>query len=99
MLVAADALEARTLFDQSGDIDLVLSDMILPGKSGNELASELLEVRPGLRVLFMSAYSRELLLQQGRITQDQRTLEKPFTEETLLAAVNELLGLRGHGRG
>ena len=99
VLVAADALEARTLFDQSGDIDLVLSDMILPGKSGNELASELLEVRPGLRVLFMSAYSRELLLQQGRITQDQRTLEKPFTEETLLAAVNELLGLRGHGRG
>jgi hypothetical protein len=41
----------------------------------------------------MSAYSRELLLQQGRITPSQRTLEKPFSEETLMMAVSELLGI------
>lgn len=94
VLVAADASEARTLFHQNPDIDLVLTDMILPGMNGSELARELLAARPDLRVLFMSAYSRELLLQQGRITPDRRTLEKPFTEETLLGAVNEMLGHR-----
>ncbi len=97
VLVAANAIEGRTLFDQCEEIDLVLADMILPGKSGTELASELLVAQPGLRVLFMSAYSRELLLQQGRITQDQCTLEKPFTEDTLLSAVYEMLGQRGRG--
>lgn len=91
--IAADATEARELFDALGDVDLVLSDMVLPGKNGSELVRELSALRPGLRVLFMSAYSRELLLQQGRITPDQRTLEKPFSEETLMMAVSELLGV------
>ncbi len=91
--IAADATEARELFDALGDVDLVLSDMVLPGKNGSELARELSALRPGLRVLFMSAYSRELLLQQGRITPSQRTLEKPFSEETLMLAVGELLGV------
>lgn len=99
VLIAADATEARALFAQSSDIDLVLTDMILPGMNGAELARELLAARPGLRVLFMSAYSRELLLQQGRITPDQRTLEKPFTEEMLMNALNELLGHRAPGHG
>lgn len=99
VLVAADASEARTLFHQNPDIDLVLTDMILPGMNGSELARELLAARPDLRVLFMSAYTRELLLQQGRITPDQRTLEKPFTEETLVQALNEMLGRRSPGRG
>jgi CheY-like chemotaxis protein len=91
--IAADAAEARGLFHALGDVDLVLSDMVLPGKNGAELARELSALRPGLRVLFMSAYSRELLLQQGRITPEQRTLEKPFSEETLMLAVGELLGV------
>ena len=99
VLVAADALEARALFAQASDIDLVLTDMILPGMNGAELARELLAARPGLRVLFMSACSRELLLQQGRITPDQRALEKPFTEEMLMSALNEMLGHRAPGHG
>ncbi|MFM7299492.1 MAG: ATP-binding protein [Planctomycetota bacterium] len=99
VLVAADALEARALFAQASDIDLVLTDMILPGMNGAEFARELLAARPGLRVLFMSAYSRELLLQQGRITPDQRTLEKPFTEEMLMSALNEMLRHRAPGHG
>ena len=99
VLIAADATEARALFAQSSDPAPVLTHPILPGMHGSELARERLAERPGLRVLFMSAYSRELLLQQGRITPEQRTLEKPFTEEMLMQALNELLGHRAPGRG
>jgi len=68
VLLAADATEARAHFAQSSDIDLMLTDMILPGMSGSKLAREVLAKYPDLRVLFTSAYSRELLLQQRRIT-------------------------------
>ncbi|MBM3990141.1 MAG: response regulator [Planctomycetes bacterium] len=94
VLIAADATEARAHFARSGDIDLMLTDMILPGPSGSELAREVLAEHPDLRVLFMSAYSRELLLQQGRITPSQPTLQKPFTDETLVGALHDLLGHR-----
>jgi two-component system cell cycle sensor histidine kinase/response regulator CckA len=92
VLLAADAAEARAQFETSGGVDLLLSDMILPGATGADLAREFLAQDPNLHVLFMSAYPRELLMAQGRITAEQPTLEKPFSEEALAAAVAQALG-------
>lgn len=92
VLLAADAAEARSQFETSGGIDLLLSDMILPGATGADLAREFTAKDPNLHVLFMSAYPRDLLMAQGRITAEQPTLEKPFSEESLLAAVGQAIG-------
>ncbi len=77
-----------------GKIDLLLSDMVLPDVSGAELAKALVSERPALEVLFMSAYPTELLVQQGRVKPGTRTLEKPFDEEVLAAAVRGTLEAR-----
>jgi len=77
------ALElART---HGGDIDLLLSDIVMPGMSGNELAAAMSHVRPALRVLFMSGYDR------GATAPHQRLLAKPFTRDGLLDAVAAML--------
>ena len=68
-----------------GNIDLLLSDMVMPGMSGNELAAAMSHVRPALRVLFMSGYDR------GATAPHQRLLAKPFTPDGLLDAVAEML--------
>jgi DNA-binding response OmpR family regulator len=92
VLVAEDAGRAVAVAQACEDgIDLLLSDMVLPDASGAELAKTLTQARPALKVLFMSAYPSELLVQQGRIAPGTRTLEKPFDEDVLAAAVSAAL--------
>ncbi len=92
VLVAEDAASAlATARGYAGPIDLLLSDMVLPDASGAEIARVLTSERPDLRVLFMSAYPADLLVQQGRIAEGTRTLEKPFDEQELARAVGTAL--------
>jgi two-component system, cell cycle sensor histidine kinase and response regulator CckA len=92
VLVAADGEEAlRTAGEHQGAIDLVLSDVVLPGIGGPELIEALARARPGIRSVVMSAHPAHVLEAQGRIRPGTRTLEKPFTEESLSAAVREAL--------
>jgi hypothetical protein len=81
----AQALKVAREFD--GPIDLLLSDIVLPDSSGTEIASVLTRERPTLKVLFMSAYPSDLLVQQERVPPGTKTLEKPFDEEKLATAV------------
>jgi len=74
-----------------GSIDLVLSDIVLPDAGGTEIATLLTRARPAIRVLFMSAYPNDLLVQQGRILPGTRTLEKPFDEAALVDAIRHAL--------
>ncbi len=85
----ASAVAAARGFE--GDIDLLLSDLVLPDTNGAEIAKLILQERPGIKVLFMSAYPADLLVQQGRIAPGTRTLEKPFDEEALARAVQVAL--------
>ncbi|MFO1011600.1 MAG: PAS domain S-box protein [Planctomycetota bacterium] len=83
------ALEKARACD--GKIDLVLSDIVLPDSSGPEIVEALKRERPDLRALYMSAYSTDLLVQQGRVSPGTHTLEKPFEDATLARAVREAI--------
>ncbi|WP_306212446.1 ATP-binding protein [Actinoplanes sp. RD1] len=74
-----------------GSIDLLVSDVVMPGMLGNELAERLVDARPDTRVLFMSGYAQPVLASQGTLDPGIALLEKPFTAEDLLAAVRRRL--------
>ena len=71
-------------------LDLLLTDMVMPGMSGRELAARLQSLRPTLQVIYMSGYSEELL-KRGADGFDGTVIEKPFTRTPLLAAVAKAL--------
>ena len=86
-----DALERfRTRVDE---IDLVLTDVVMPRVSGGELARRVAELRPGVPVLFMSGYTGDELAKHG-MRDVSRLLEKPFTPEALLESVRRALAER-----
>lgn len=85
----ADALRVCQKFD--GPIHLVLSDVIMPGLSGPETAAQLRRLRPGLRTLFMSGYMGEKIIRHGIQESDFAFIEKPFTPQSLLQKIREVL--------
>jgi PAS domain S-box-containing protein len=90
--IAQDAEAALTLCRDVGtEISLLLTDVVMPGKNGKVLADEAKALRPGLRVLFMSGYSDEILGVRGILASSVRLLDKPFTGATLLSAVASAL--------
>jgi CheY-like chemotaxis protein len=89
---AANGLEVRDLTDeQVAHLHLLLTDVVMPGPSGRDVAEELVSRHPGLRVLFMSGYAADTL--EGNIVTDLKSgvLAKPFTAATLLRRVREAL--------
>ncbi|MEZ4330386.1 MAG: PAS domain-containing protein [Myxococcota bacterium] len=74
-----------------GPIDLLLTDVVLPRMSGPEIAERVRQLRPGVRVLFMSGFTDETLAQHGLARDELRMLEKPFSSATLLARVRTAL--------
>jgi CheY-like chemotaxis protein len=79
--------------------DLVLTDLMMPGIGGTELARRLRERWPELPVLFMSGYSVEDLLRQGAIGAERAIIQKPFTPDGLVRNVAAALALVGKGGG
>jgi two-component system cell cycle sensor histidine kinase/response regulator CckA len=89
---AADGEEAiRTLASASSRVDLVLTDVVMPGMSGRELVERLLPVYPWLRVLFMSGYTEDMMLQHRIAELGIAVVEKPFTRDDLERAVRNTL--------
>jgi PAS domain S-box-containing protein len=73
-------------------VDLLITDVIMPGMLGTELVERIEEMRPGLRVVFMSGYSHEVLAPQALAEQgDAAFIEKPFNSKELLRIVRRLL--------
>jgi two-component system, cell cycle sensor histidine kinase and response regulator CckA len=85
---------ARVCSGVPAGIDLLLTDVVMPQRSGRELAECLAEDNPGLRVLFMSGYSDEAVYRHGVLSPDAAFIEKPFTERTLTRKVREVLDQR-----
>jgi DNA-binding response OmpR family regulator len=95
---AEDPLDAVELVRRDKrHIDLLLTDVIMPNLSGKELASRMRRLRPGLRALFMSGYTDEIIAKQGILEPGFRFLQKPFGAAELLPAVREVLNSRSNG--
>ncbi|HJR45415.1 MAG TPA: response regulator [Actinomycetota bacterium] len=80
-----DALEILEALD--GKIDLLLTDVVMPGMSGKELAAEVQAVAPDCGVIFMSGYTDEIIAKQGILDEGEHFLQKPFSADQLLAEV------------
>ena len=93
VLSATDGANALVLADgHAGPIDLLLTDVIMPGMNGRELAQAMTTRRPGLPVLFVSGYTDNVLAHHGLSSPNRALLDKPFTPASLTAAVAALLG-------
>src|SRR6185503_10879840 len=105
VLVAANAEEARECFEHSASIDVLLTDVVMPGASGPELAQPLVERHPALKVIYMSGYTEEAIVQHGVLNPGIAFLHKPFTSATLGRKIREVLdqerglGIRDQGLG
>jgi CheY-like chemotaxis protein len=72
-------------------IHLLLTDMVMPGMNGKELAERMQKMFPGMKVILMSGYAEDGLIQWGTIIQGMEFLKKPFRVETLIQTVRKVL--------
>jgi CheY-like chemotaxis protein len=98
VVVATHGLEAVELVrDHNVAFDLLVTDVVLPAMNGRQLYDQLRESRPGLRVVFMSGYTDDLIAHHGVLEPGVSFVEKPFNQETLARKVRETLD-RGGGQ-
>jgi PAS domain S-box-containing protein len=94
VLTARSGPDALALAQQRpGPIHLLITDVVMPGMSGRELAEKMAQLRPELRVLFMSGYTDDAIVQHGILDRGTALLQKPFTRASLAAKVRESLGV------
>jgi CheY-like chemotaxis protein len=91
VLAASDADQAIQLFDQNPSIDVLLTDVVMPGTSGPELTRALAERRPGLKVVYMSGYTENAIVHHGVLKPGVAFIHKPFTSDTLARKIREVL--------
>jgi hypothetical protein len=92
VLEASSAEEALLLCERRRDpLDLLLTDMVLPGMTGIELADRLKPLFPGLRVIYMSGYTDQTVLENGMLAPEKFFLQKPFTLDLLTQKTREAL--------
>jgi YesN/AraC family two-component response regulator len=84
-----DALRVARIHEER--IHLLLTDVVMPGMSGRELADEMKRMRPETRVLFMSGYTSNVIVRRGVLDEELSLLTKPFTRSGLTQKVREML--------
>jgi signal transduction histidine kinase/ActR/RegA family two-component response regulator len=88
---AADADNALNALRDAPRIDLLFTDVVLPGASGRELSGKALELRAGMPVLFTTGYTRNAIVHQGRLDPRVHLLNKPYTQQDLARKIREVL--------
>ncbi|MFI5892116.1 PAS domain S-box protein [Actinoplanes sp. NPDC051513] len=92
VLTAASGTEALKAAEHAGShLDLLLTDVIMPGMLGKELAAKIRDRYPDIQVLYMSGYAQPVLASQGTLDPGVTLVEKPFSETTLLDRIREVL--------
>jgi len=92
VLEAASAEAALTICEPNGTrIDLLLTDVVMPGMSGNDMSKILLARQPDMPVLYMSGYTDEAIVQHGVLEAGINFLQKPFSPGALALKVREVL--------
>ncbi len=91
VLEAADAEDALRLLREHKTVRLLLTDVVMPGMNGRKLADEAKLHQPSLKVLYMTGYSRNAIVHQGRLDPGVDLIQKPITSEQLATAVRKVL--------
>jgi len=92
VLAAGDANEAQAVAaGHPGHIHLMVTDVVMPGLSGSQLAARLTQERPDLKVVYISGYPEDAIAHHGVLEPGRVFLQKPFSPATLLAKVREVL--------
>ncbi|MDT4967210.1 MAG: hypothetical protein QOJ64_1947, partial [Acidobacteriota bacterium] len=92
VLEASNGDEALAIYREHGaQIDLIVTDVVMPHMSGTELAHNLELLHPGIKVLYMSGYTDEAIVRHGLLDRDMSFLQKPFTPAVLTRKVREML--------
>jgi CheY-like chemotaxis protein len=92
VLTAADGAQGlRVATEQDGRVDLLITDMVMPGMGGRELARRVTSAWPDIRVLYTSGYTAQAMNQQAILEPGDAFLGKPFTPDALLRRVSDVL--------
>ena len=92
VLAAPDGPAALRLVDGAPHIDFLLTDVVLPGgMNGRQLSEEVRRRRPGIKVLYVTGYTRNAIIHRGRLDPDIDLLTKPFTAEALTRKIRSIL--------
>ena len=92
VVVASSAQAALTiLLQDEPKVDLVLTDVVMPGINGREMGRRAQQIRPGIKILYMTGYSRNAVVHQGRLDEGVELLEKPISQAKLALRVREML--------
>jgi CheY-like chemotaxis protein len=91
VIIADNGEDAVARFKEHDDISLVLSDLVMPKKSGREMQDEIRKIKPGTKVVFISGYAADVLEKKGMFEEGTEIMIKPFKKEDLLAKIREVL--------
>ena len=92
VLLAPHGDEALQLLERHpGRVDLLMTDVVMPGMSGRDLADRVAERRPGIKVLYLSGYTDDAIVRHGVLEPGIAFLQKPFSADALARKVREVL--------
>lgn len=91
IIEAKDSATALRLLEADKKFDLLLTDVVLPGKNGRELATEVERRRPGTKIIFMTGYSRNAIVHHGRLDPGTALIQKPLIERDLARKIRQVL--------
>jgi signal transduction histidine kinase/CheY-like chemotaxis protein len=91
VIEAKDAISALRLLDANKRCDLLLTDVVLPGKNGRELADAVERRRPEVKIVFMTGYSRNAIVHHGRLDRGIALISKPLIEAVVARKIRQVL--------
>ncbi len=91
VIVAENGMDAVEAFKAQPGIALLILDVIMPGKNGKEVHSEIKGLKPDIKALFMSGYTANIIHKKGILDSETEFISKPFSPNTFLRKVREVL--------